>query len=233
MTEFLLIRHGETEWNKELRFQGQIDVPLNAIGHEQAQRLRQRIEQHLPDWMRAQRVPVRVVASDLTRARQTAQPLAQALGQDVETLADLREQSFGIFEGLQVSEIKAQYPQHWQRWLAFDADHALPEAESTRHFYQRVWHALDTLSKRFQGEHVVIVTHGGVLDMVWRHAKGQSLQGPRVCDIPNAGVNQLQAGPQGMAIVQWADTSHLHDMPPQPVYRQTNLQKSRANNGKG
>ena len=225
MTEFLLIRHGETEWNKELRFQGQIDVPLNAIGQEQARRLRLRLEQHLPHWMRDQRVPVHVVASDLTRAHQTATPLAHALNLEVETQVGLREQSFGIFEGLQVADIKSQYPEHWQRWLAFDADHALPQAESTRHFHQRVMQAFEDLATRFRGEHVIVVTHGGVLDMVWRHATGQSLQGPRVCEIPNAGVNQLRMAADGMAILQWADTAHLQDLPPQPVYRQTNLQK--------
>lgn len=225
MTEFLLIRHGETEWNKQLRFQGQIDVPLNAIGLEQARRLRQRIEQHLPGWTRDQCVPVRVVASDLRRAVQTAEPLAHALDLAVDPQPGLREQSFGVFEGLQVRDIQARYPEHWQRWLAFDADHAVPEAESTRHFHQRVMRALGELAERFDGEHVIVVTHGGVLDMIWRQATGHGLHGPRVCDIPNSGVNQLRAGPQGMAILTWADTAHLHDMPPQPVYRQTNLQK--------
>jgi probable phosphoglycerate mutase len=223
MTEFLLIRHGETDWNRELRFQGQIDVPLNAIGHEQAQRLRQRIEASLPGWLSESRTPVHVVTSDLVRAQQTAEPLAQVLGHAVETLTGLREQCFGIFEGLQVADIKAQYPEHWSRWLDFDADHAVPEAESTRDFYQRVTQTLHELAQRFRGEHVVVVTHGGVLDMVWRHSKQQNLHGPRLCEIPNAGVNQVRHGPQGVAVLQWADTSHLADMPPQPVYRQTNL----------
>ena len=224
MTEFLLIRHGETDWNKELRFQGQIDVPLNAIGLEQAQRLQQRIAQSLPRWLEAQRAPVQVVSSDLLRAQQTAEPLAQALGHTVQVWTGLREQCFGVFEGLQVAQIKAKYPEHWQRWLAFDADHAVPEAESTRDFYDRVLQAFSELATRFQGQHVVVVTHGGVLDMLWRHAKAQSLHGPRLCEIPNAGVNQLRQGPQGLEVLHWADTTHLHDMPPQPVYRQTNLQ---------
>mgnify|MGYP006287854705 CR=1 FL=1 len=224
MTEFLLIRHGETDWNKALRFQGQMDVPLNAIGREQAQRLRQRIESQLPEWGQKGAVPVHVVTSDLTRARETAEPLAQAMGHAVEVLEGLREQNFGIFEGLQVAEIKTQYPQYWAKWIEFDAEHAIPEAESTRLFYERVLRTLDALAQRFVGQQVVVVTHGGVLDMLWRHAKGQSLHGPRVCDIPNAGVNQLRHGPQGSCIVQWADTAHLHDMPAQPVYRQTHLQ---------
>ena len=225
MTEFLLIRHGETDWNRELRFQGQIDVPLNAMGHAQAQRLKQRIEASLPGWLNEDRAPVQVVASDLVRACQTAEPLAQVLGHTVETLEGLREQSFGIFEGLRVAEIQAQYPEHWQRWLAFDADHALPQAESTRAFHARVIDTLHGLAQRFRGEHVVVVTHGGVLDMVWRHAQQQDLHGPRRCDIPNAGINQVRHGPDGVTVLQWADTAHLADLQPQPVYRQTHLQK--------
>ena len=186
MTEFLLIRHGETDWNKELRFQGQIDVPLNAIGHEQAQRLQQRLAHSLPSWLEAKRVPVQVVSSDLLRAQQTAEPLAQSLGYTVQTWQGLREQCFGVFRGLQVAQIKTQYPSHWQRWLAFDADHAVPDAESARVFHDRVMQTFADLASRFRGQHVVVVTHGGVLDMLWRHAKAQSLHGPRLCEIPNA-----------------------------------------------
>ena len=223
MTDFLLIRHGETDWNRELRFQGQIDVPLNAIGLEQAQRLQQRIADSLSAWRERQRVPIRVVCSDLQRAQQTAEPLAQTLGLELEVIHGLREQCYGIFEGMQVAQIKTQYPDHWQQWLQFDADHALPQAESTRQFHARVMQAMHDLAARFEGEHVVVVTHGGVLDMLWRHAKQQSLHGPRVCDIPNAGVNQMRQGPQGLAVLHWADTAHLAGMPPQPVYRQTHL----------
>ena len=224
MTEFLLIRHGETDWNKALRFQGQMDVPLNAVGREQAQRLRQRVLQHLDEWQRTQRTPVHVVSSDLMRAHETAAPVAEVLGHKTETLEGLREQHFGLFEGLQVSEIKEQYPHHWQRWIQFDADHAVPEAESTRDFYERVFHTFQSLAHRFAGEQVVVVTHGGVLDMLWRNAHALSLHGPRVCDIPNAGVNRLRHGPDGLSILQWADTAHLHDLPAQPFYRQTHLQ---------
>ena len=223
MTELWLIRHGETDWNRALRFQGQSDVPLNDIGLTQAQRLRERFEQTLSAAPADGRVPVRVVSSDLQRARQTAEPLAELLGQTCDIDTGLREQCFGIFEGLDVAQIKAEHAAHWQRWLDFDADHALPGAESTRQFHARVIQALARLAERFAGERVVVVTHGGVLDMVWRQAHQHSLNGPRVCDIPNAGLNQVRHSPRELQILQWADTQHLHDMPPQPVYRQTQL----------
>lgn len=223
MTDFLLIRHGETDWNRALRFQGQVDVPLNAMGQTQAQRLGLRVAQALAAWRDAGRVPTRVISSDLVRAQQTAQPIAEALGQPCDLLPDLREQSFGVFEGLRVPEIKERHPDAWQRWLAFDANYAVTDAESTQAFHDRVVTCLHALAQQHAGEQLVVVTHGGVLDMVWRHAQALSLHGPRVCDIPNAGWNQVAAHNQSLHIQLWADTAHLVDLPPQPVYRQAQL----------
>lgn len=105
MTDFLLIRHGETAWNRELRFQGQLDVPLNDMGFEQAQRLKNRIVQTLTVWQAQGRVPTRLISSDLLRAQQTAQPVAEVLGQTCILNAGLREQCYGIFEGMRSPEI--------------------------------------------------------------------------------------------------------------------------------
>jgi probable phosphoglycerate mutase len=223
MTDFLLIRHGETDWNRELRFQGQIDVPLNDIGLLQAQRLEQRFEQQLKTWQAEQRQFTRVISSDLQRAQQTAEPVARVLGHECVIVPGLREQCFGDFEGMRVPEIKAQFPSAWQRWLDFDADYAVQGAESTRVFHDRVIAALGQLADQYPDERVVVVTHGGVLDMVWRNAQALSLHGPRVCEIPNAGVNQVAWRDAALHIHAWADTAHLADMPPQPTYRQTQL----------
>ena len=228
MTDFLLIRHGETAWNRELRFQGQLDVPLNEMGFLQAQRLKNRIEQTLSEWRAQGCAPSRVISSDLLRAQQTAQPVADVLGSACILDAGLREQCFGVFEGLRSPDIQAKYPQAWQHWLAFDADHAVEGAESTRIFHARVIAALQTLATQYAGEHVVVVTHGGVLDMVWRHAQALSLNGPRVCDIPNAGLNQVAWRNGGLHIQVWADTAHLVDMPEQPIYSQKRLSEAHA-----
>ncbi len=223
MTDFLLIRHGETAWNRELRFQGQLDVPLNDMGFAQAQRLKSRMVQALDEWRTMGRVPTRVISSDLLRAQQTAQPVAEVLGQHCILNASLREQCYGLFEGMRSPDIQAQYPEAWQRWLAFDADVSVEGAETTRAFHDRVIASLQELALQYTGEHVVVVTHGGVLDMVWRHAQGLSLSGPRVCDIPNAGLNQVAWRNGGLHIQLWADAEHLADLPEQPVYSQKRL----------
>lgn len=223
MTDFLLIRHGETDWNKELRFQGQVDVPLNAMGQAQAQRLQERVQQSLVAWAEQGHVPTRVISSDLQRAQQTAEPVAQVLDCELFLEIGLREQCFGTFEGLRVPEIKVQHPEAWQRWLDFDANYAVTGAESTQVFHDRVVSALQRLAQQHPGEHLVVVTHGGVLDMVWRNAQALSLHGPRVCEIPNAGWNQVVWREAALHIRAWADTAHLDGMPPQPVYRPAQL----------
>lgn len=212
-TELLLIRHGETDWNRALRFQGQVDIPLNEIGHTQAQRVRDHLLQS--DWAQA----VQLHSSDLLRARQTAAPLASAWPRDCMPRSGLREQNFGVFDGLSAQEIQSQHPDLWAQWRRFDADFALPRGESTRQFHTRVMADLTDIARRHAGERVVVVTHGGVLDMVWRSVHQLSLSGPRQCDIPNAGLNHVRMVQGHLEIVGWAATPHLTGLPPQPVYR--------------
>lgn len=226
MTRLILVRHGETEWNRQLRFQGQVDVPLNATGHEQAQRVARRL---------AQGEVHRVVSSDLARARQTAAPLAELLarrgGPDPLESAALREQSFGLVDGMGVDEIKRLHPDAWNQWVGFHADYAFEGGESTRSFHARVLQGLRELVDAHAGQTLVVVTHGGVLDMVWRSARALSLHGPRETHIPNGGVNQVQVHVENdahrLAILDWADIAHLEGMPPQPVYDQARLAEIR------
>ena len=215
-TELILIRHGETDWNRELRFQGHIDVPLNDTGHEQARRLGLRLAGE----------PVQqLISSDLLRTQQTAAPAAQQLGLEVLTTASLREQNFGVAEGLRGDELKQLHPRAWEEWLEFREDHALPNGESPIDFHGRAIAALARIATAYNGQKVLVVTHGGVLDMVWRTVHGLGLNGPRRSDIPNAGFNRIRiadpAAPERIEILDWADTRHLTDMPAQPSYDQS------------
>ena len=165
-----------------------------------------------------------IVSSDLLRAQQTAAPASLQLSLPVVTSASLREQHFGVVEGMRADEIQALHPRAWEEWLQFREDHAMPEGESAREFHTRIVAALGNLAATYRGQRLVVVTHGGVLDMVWRTARGLSLSGPRQSDIPNAGFNRIRiadpAMPDAIEIVDWADTRHLADLPPQPVYDQ-------------
>ncbi|KQX24367.1 histidine phosphatase family protein [Variovorax sp. Root434] len=216
-TDLILIRHGETAWNRELRFQGHADVPLNDIGHEQARRIGLRLA--------GESAVQHIISSDLMRAQQTAAPAASQLSLPVVTSAGLREQFFGVVEGMRSDEIQSLHPRAWEEWLEFREDHAMPEGETAREFHTRIIAALGGIAAAHRGQHLIVVTHGGVLDMVWRTARGLSLSGPRRSDIPNAGFNRIRiadpAEPEAIEIVEWADTRHLADLPAQPTYDQT------------
>jgi probable phosphoglycerate mutase len=218
MTELILIRHGETDWNRELRFQGQIDVPLNAVGLEQARRVAERL---------AQEAMHQLVSSDLQRALQTADAVAARLRPrlQLDPLLEvaLREQHFGMVEGMCVPDIKARHPQAWEQWVRFDADYAFQGGESNRQFHARVITAVRALARRHPQQTLVVVTHGGVLDMIYRTALGLPLSGPRQSGIPNAGLNRVRIAGEAIEILGWADTQHLTDLPPQPVYDQQKL----------
>lgn len=208
MTELLLIRHGETDWNRRQSFQGQIDTSLNERGFAQAARLGERLaREHVL-------APIdRLVVSDLLRTRQTAAPAVDALGLPPQHSAALREQAFGILEGLSFDEIRVKHPGEFEQWARHDADYALPGgAESRRVFHRRVIGALSELAAARPGQRLAVVTHGGVLDMVWRQAQGLSLLGPRGCLIPNAGLNRVRVQDGRFEILAWADDAHLSDL---------------------
>ena len=135
----------------------------------------------------------------------------------------LREQGFGVVDGLRVEDIQQRFPREWTRWTEFDADYAFDGGESTRIFHARVMAALRRLAHERLGQRLVVVTHGGVLDMVYRTAIGQSLSGPRQSVIPNGGISRVRMNDAGVEILSWAETQHLEGMPAQPVYDQRKL----------
>jgi probable phosphoglycerate mutase len=200
MTEVILIRHGETDWNVQGRFQGQIDVPLNAFGERQAARMAERLAHERVDVM---------YCSDLLRTRQTAAPAERELRLTAAPDAALREQHFGVLEGLSFEEVRARHPDELAGWMLHDPDYTLPEGESGRRFHARVVGALNALAARHAGQRLAVVTHGGVLDMLYRTVHGLPLTGQRTCDIPNAGLNTLRVQGERLEIVNWADDAHL------------------------
>lgn len=211
MTEVVLIRHGETQMNRELRFQGQVDVALNPVGLEQARRLAARL---------AGESAHALYASDLQRAVQTAEPIAQTLLLAPVADPGLREQAFGDVDGMRVDDIQQQHPEAWAGWLRFEPDFRMPGGESTRDFHARVMQALHRVVAAHPQQKLVVVTHGGVLDMVYRTARSLGLGGPRQSEIPNAGLNRIRVRDGAIEILDWADTRHLADLPAQPVYDQ-------------
>ena len=200
ITRLCLVRHGETAWNAEHRVQGQLDVPLSAVGEAQA--------------LAAARVLAReafdaVYSSDLERARKTAEPAASALGREVLLERDLRERHYGIFERLTYAEVKTRYPEDYARFEARDPEFAFRSGESLKDFYARSIAVVSKIAGENRSRSILVFTHGGVLDMLYRHVKGLGMRAPRDFGIPNAGLNRLELRDEGWVIRAWADIAHL------------------------
>ncbi|NBT92069.1 MAG: histidine phosphatase family protein [Betaproteobacteria bacterium] len=125
----------------------------------------------------------------------------------------LRERSFGSLEGLTYVQVGELHPQEALRWKQRDPLWAPPQGESPTQVLVRVRAAVDAIAARHAGEHIAIVTHGGVLDVLYRLATGQELQAPRTWELGNCAINRLLWTPQGLSLVGWSDTGHLDEGP--------------------
>lgn len=199
-TRVIAIRHGETTWNAETRMQGQLDVPLNEVGRRQAGLVAAALADEAIDAL---------YASDLARALQTAEPLARACGRTVVADPSLRERCFGVFQGLTFDEVEARWPGDSRRWRHREPDFAPEGAETLRDFAARSVAAATRIAAAHPGQTIVLVTHGGVLDSLYRAATRVALQSPRTWMLGNAGINRLLYTPQGYTLVGWSDTGHL------------------------
>jgi len=201
-TRLLVIRHGETAWNAEHRIQGHLDIPLSPTGIVQASRLADRL---------ADESIAAVYSSELARAWLTAQPLAERSGLNVLPEPRLRERSFGVFEGFTLDEISSQHPERFRRWRERDPTWVIDGGESGQQLIDRVMGALHDIVSRHPGQTVALVTHGGVLDVVYRAARDLSWDAPREHQMLNASINRLDAvaPPLALSLVDWSDVAHL------------------------
>lgn len=199
-TRLLAIRHGQTAWNAEWRLQGQTDIPLDALGRLQAGRLAAAL---------CHEGLVAVVSSDLGRALQTAHALADPLGLPVLREPGLRERHFGILEGHVRSDIDLRFPDLARRWHAREPDFAPPGAESLRQFNARCLAAVQRQALAHAGQAIALVSHGGVLDCLYRAATGLALDLPRSWPLGNAGIHRLLHTGQGLTLTGWNDNAHL------------------------
>jgi len=201
-TRILLLRHGETAWNAELRLQGQLDIDLNDTGRRQALLLGQRL---------AGEGLAAIYSSDLLRARATAAPLAQLTGLPVVTDVALRERGFGVFEGLTHAEIELRFPDEARRWRHREPGFGPGGGEPLDAFCARSVAAVARLAAAHAGELIAVVSHGGVLDCLYRAAVGAELDAPRSWQVGNACVNRLLFTGQGFMLIGWDDRAHLDE----------------------
>jgi uncharacterized phosphatase len=192
MTDLYLVRHGETEWNRQRRIQGLTDIPLNDTGREQAR---------LTGMLLTRRPITRVVSSPLGRARETAQIIADELGLGEPELRDaFVERNYGAAEGLDFHEIDVRYP----------SDAEVPGREPREDVAARVIPALQALAAEYTGEAIVVVSHGGAIRAALMTAEPKRGFGP----ITNGSVHSFHVSDADLRLVLFNDPIELAAIDP-------------------
>jgi len=199
-TRICLVRHGETEWNAERRIQGQIDIGLNENGVRQAAAAGR--------WLQGAGI-VALYSSDLKRAWTTAQAIGSALGLVPQPAPEMRERRYGVFEGLTYAEAQQKFPAGYAAFEGRNADYGFENGESLHAMFARVTGKLQEIAAAHAGQTVAIVLHGGVLDVINRFVRGNSLEMQRDFLIPNAGLNWIATVDGRWHIESWGETDHL------------------------
>lgn len=202
MSQILLVRHGETNWNKEQRLQGHLDIGLNEQGIIQAQLLGKVLAREKIDV---------AYASDLSRALDTANTITAH--HQIPTLVDtqLRERCYGEIQGMTFQEIEQKLPDNHRAWTSRNPDFQPLGGESMRQFYQRVTTCFEKIALNHPNQVILIVAHGGVLDCMYRVACQIDIAEKRKVELLNTSLNRLRFSQNRFEVESWGDVSHLND----------------------
>jgi broad specificity phosphatase PhoE len=199
----LLVRHGETTWNQENRWQGQADVPLSETGRVQAHRLAQRLL--------AEGRPIQsMYTSDLSRAAQTAEIIGAVLGMRPAPDLAWREMDIGVWSGLTTAEVIARHSVEWERLRAGE-DLPRGGGETFAQFQSRLVRGAWRLLEKHAGEDVAIVTHGGAVRAFLLSCRKLPMsQFREIAKIGNTGLSEVTIFAEGEAVIHAVnDIRHL------------------------
>jgi len=199
MLHLLLVRHGETDWNAQHRYQGQSDLPLNQLGIEQARRLARRLQPQKIDL---------VFSSDLQRALQTAEILTSSREIKLQTDPRLREMNFGMLEGHTFDEALERWPEMIASWL--DDYNQPPEGgERIDKFIQRVSEFFAEIRQNCDEKTVLVVAHGGPLREIIQSMLGQPGKPAWWFSLEHASLTDFQIDDENVIINRLNDVGHL------------------------
>ena len=205
ITRFCLIRHGETDWNAARRLQGHTDIALNARGLAQAEQMARALK----------KIDLQfdvLYTSDLQRAAKTAQAIEVLFNSCAIRNGALRERHLGALQGLTTDEAPLREPELWQSHLSRNIEENLRDGESIQQFADRIYKVLEKIRKQHVGQTILLVSHGGALDMMYRIASKQPLEAQKAVAVPNASLNWISHDGHEWKVDSWADTSHLADL---------------------
>jgi probable phosphoglycerate mutase len=202
-TRICVIRHGETDWNIEKRIQGHLDIPLNSTGRAQALAMAFSVSHHHFQAL---------YSSDLGRAIETAHVLAERLGLEAKPMPHFRERNYGLFQGLTAIEAAQRFPEQHVRYQNRDPDYDFETGESMHALVKRIAEGINWLVRHHSGQSLALVSHSGVLDILYRKSTGRPLETPRDFVIPNCALNWFHFDGQGWHLEKWADRHYLHEV---------------------
>jgi len=181
--KLVLIRHAETDWNRERRYQGHCDTPLSATGRVQAEAAARLLAGE----------PIEAVwSSPLRRARETAAAIAAPLGLTVHVGEEFAEMRFGAWEGLTVEEVTARFPALYRAWLETPHLVSLPGAEMLDEVRARALRGLESLRAAHEGRTICLVTHGVTSRVLILEALGLSLDRIWSLQVSSTGISELE-----------------------------------------
>jgi broad specificity phosphatase PhoE len=196
----ILVRHGQSTWNREHRIQGQLDPPLSDEGRHQVELLGRRLAgRHLAGFY----------ASDLKRAFETAEAIGAFVDLIPEPTPGLREIYLGDWEGLRTDEIAERFPDAWARWRQEPDWDLVPGGEGAARFEARVIATLDEILDRHSHGDVLVVTHGGVIQVALHRVIGRPSRGLFPFKIQNASISLIEVRQGRMVIGGSNDVGHL------------------------
>jgi broad specificity phosphatase PhoE len=196
----VLVRHGQSTWNRERRIQGQLDPPLSDEGRHQAMQVARRV---------AGRRLAGFYTSDLERAHQTARVIGETVSVTPSPLTGLREIFLGRWEGLTTEELAEQFPAAWAQWTEEPSWDVVPGGEGAERFETRVNAELDSILARHEQGDVLVVTHGGVIQVALHRVVGRHNHGLFPFRIENASISTIEKRNGRFVVSGVNDTSHL------------------------
>ncbi len=202
-TTLIVVRHGETEWNRDGLQQGQQNSDLTELGIQQAQAVADALEEYSFD---------AIYCSDLGRAVQTAEIIAEPHKLKLILDTRLRERHLGITQGLEYEQFKAKHPDVFRLSHSSDPDYVIPEGESIRQRTERAVACGNQIAQSHPGGRVLVVTHGGILDGLYRTTLGIPLTEPRRFSLYNAAINRFTIKNSAWQLNTWGDIHHLKDL---------------------
>ena len=203
-TEFVVVRHGETDANLNGYLQGQSDVPLNELGLRQAECTAERLRHEHFD---------HIFSSDLSRAMVTAQTIARFHSLPVVGLRALREWNLGVLQGGRWADLREKYPDVDRAFREGSNVTKVPGGESISDLHQRVADCLDELADRYEGKRLLLVSHGGAIKQMFRHVVCMDIgEFSRMPLTGNTGVSSFRRIDGQWQLVSWNDLSHLRNL---------------------